>query len=83
MSLRARLFQFTLGLGCSVAYSLYIIEEFRKQTNMQLAVLDLIEKDVRGEILMRPDAAEDFSLAGAVLDRYKNKWLTGVTGLAK
>lgn len=79
MSLRRKLFTYTFGFSFAIIYSIGVIEDIRIKKNKHLYALDLLEKDLKGEINMRKDPSQEFSLLSLIFNRYKGKWVSAIT----
>ena len=72
------LFHLALGFGAALGFTLVLHDELITNTRRQQALLDLVEKDIRGEVTMRSDTPSDKTIGEMVREAYSRKWLETV-----
>lgn len=83
MAIRQKLFYFASGLGLSLLGALALRDELLVKTQRHLDELDLIEKDIRGEVYMRKEPEINEGLLWKIKSSYTRKWLQGITSTFK
>lgn len=67
--------QYAVGFLGALGLTLTLHGRLLADTDRQLALLDLIEKDAKGEVAMRADPVENKSLPTYLQEAYSRKWL--------
>lgn len=83
MSIKSRLFQFSLGFTTSVVAYMVLFDDIQTARYKNLHALEALEKDLKGEVKIRPEVAKEESLVDAIKESYKTRWLNSITSLLK
>jgi hypothetical protein len=70
--------QYAVGFLGALGFTLVLHGRLLADTSRQLALLDLVEKDVRGEVCMRAEVEEEKSVATYLREAYSRKWLNAI-----
>jgi len=67
--------QYVVGFVGALGFTLVLHGRLLADTRRQMALLDLVEKDVKGEVWMRAEVEEEKSVATYLREAYSRKWL--------
>lgn len=67
--------QYVVGFLGALGFTLTLHGRLLADTSRQIALLDLVEKDIKGEVWMRAEVEEEKSVTTYLREAYSRKWL--------